>query len=357
MGCDGGCFAGRQELVKQKKPEARADTRALNMARWRTCALTGDALEEPIVACELGSLFNKAALIQAMLEKKMPAALSHIVRRSDLIDLHLTPNPAARAAVADASASAADSEMPWPFVCPITGHEANGTHRFVALRRCGHAISEAGLRGVASAARAVCPVCQREFCDDDVITLNGTAEDVALLRERMQRRKAAVQAARNARPAFATMPGTALPTQPAVRTAAAAATDTSAAAATNTSVASGAGTVVSARGIAGAHPAAGVGLRALPVRRPRNSDRPGVIDRDAAAVVDASIDATVGAVRRRLESERAVAIVPPHADPVVWKSLFARRDGRDRDGAPATAGEDTGDAKAANWRAMFGNAG
>lgn len=59
------------------------------LALWTTCRLSGEALCPPIVADELGSLFNKEALLQALLAKKLPRGLRHIQGLKSVIPLKL----------------------------------------------------------------------------------------------------------------------------------------------------------------------------------------------------------------------------------------------------------------------------
>ena len=51
-------------------------------AKWRHCALSSTPLREPVVACELGRLFRKEALLAALLAARdgtpLPAVAAHI---------------------------------------------------------------------------------------------------------------------------------------------------------------------------------------------------------------------------------------------------------------------------------------
>ena len=49
------------------------------MARWRHCAISSQRLRQPVVACGLGKLYNKEAVIEALLDRsKMPDDAAHI---------------------------------------------------------------------------------------------------------------------------------------------------------------------------------------------------------------------------------------------------------------------------------------
>ena len=89
MGNDGGSIPDRRDLVKTKAKAEQADKANQTRARWLYCALskvclvnvhnsTGHfpiycalqrPLEEPVVSCALGKLYNKDALIEYMLDK------------------------------------------------------------------------------------------------------------------------------------------------------------------------------------------------------------------------------------------------------------------------------------------------
>ena len=117
------------------------------LARWTTCQLSGERLAPPVVADELGALFNKDALLAALMAHSLPPALAHISSLRHLINLRLARNPNY---AGQSAASAADFQpgngAEW--ACPVTGLELNGRYRFVALRRSGHVVSEKALKEV-----------------------------------------------------------------------------------------------------------------------------------------------------------------------------------------------------------------
>lgn len=39
------------------------------MTRWTTCALSGQPLQPPVVACFLGNLYNKASVLEFLLAR------------------------------------------------------------------------------------------------------------------------------------------------------------------------------------------------------------------------------------------------------------------------------------------------
>lgn len=154
-------------------------------------------------------LYNKDAVLEALLSRS-PRLLElspHIRSRHDVIELHLTPNPAHAAATGTAVASgAAVAGAPLddgaaPHMCPVTHLEMSGYYGFCFLRSCGCVLSEKALREVPS---STCLRCEKPFVADDVIAINGTREEVDALRARMQARRARAKQAR--RPARAAAP-------------------------------------------------------------------------------------------------------------------------------------------------------
>jgi hypothetical protein len=118
----------------------------------------------------LGNLFNKEPLVEVLLHKRLPKALSHIRGLKDMIPIHLHPKP-----------DAADEEV--RFQCPVTGFEFNGKSQFLVLRGCGHVLSVKALKEVKTPG---CLVCHKEFEEADKMPINGTEEEVAVLRQRME---------------------------------------------------------------------------------------------------------------------------------------------------------------------------
>ncbi|CAG8795759.1 7543_t:CDS:2 [Dentiscutata erythropus] len=154
MGNDGGSIPKRIELVKEKQKEVRPDQNALKIAMWFFCALSKRPLQAPVVACALGKLYNKDAILEYLLNKSAygdgDVICSHITSIKDVKTLNLTPNPAFK----ESSASVAHFErgMVSKFICPISMKEMNGKLKFVYLDTCGCVFSEQTLKEVPSEA-------------------------------------------------------------------------------------------------------------------------------------------------------------------------------------------------------------
>lgn len=183
MGCDGGSIPRRDEMVKLKKKAEKIDPEAELAAKWRHCALSGEKLKKPVVACELGRLYNKESLLLALLDKpSLPEVAQHIRSLRDIVELQLTPNPAYKPHATAMAEATKDAE----FVCPISGLEMSGRHRFIYIRGCGCVISEKALKEAPS---ENCHKCGHKYLKEEVIVLNGSEEEVKALREAMAQRR------------------------------------------------------------------------------------------------------------------------------------------------------------------------
>lgn len=143
-GCDGGTTALQRKFMSQATTKLKDEARDLSdelRAKWEMCAASGAFLYEPIVCCELGYLYNKEAILKQMATKTAHANFKHVRRLKDLVTLQLTPNPDYDPS--KGSQTVLDwAAIPAKYVCPITTKPANGKCPFVAIRPCGHVLSE-----------------------------------------------------------------------------------------------------------------------------------------------------------------------------------------------------------------------
>ncbi|MBA0831002.1 hypothetical protein Goarm_015494 [Gossypium armourianum] len=144
-----------------KKPD-KVDPNEKRLGKWLNCALSYEPLREPCMIDKLGNIFNKGALVEALLGKKLPKEFRHIKGLKDMINIKLSMIPRKQS-------DAADGAM---FQCPLTGLEFNG--------------NAMALKEVKSSA---CLVCHKEFVESDKMVINGSEEEVAALRERMEEEK------------------------------------------------------------------------------------------------------------------------------------------------------------------------
>ncbi|KAG0613450.1 hypothetical protein M758_6G103500 [Ceratodon purpureus] len=184
-GGDGGATGAESRdcylnMYAEKKPD-KVDPNEIKLAKFTNCAMTSEPLKPPCVIDFLGNIYNKEAVVHALLTKSMPKRLGYIKGLKDLIPVHFTSIPGV-----DSNGENSGSK----FQCPVTGLEVNGKFKFVALRKCGHVLSARALKEVSSAS---CAVCYAPFAEVDKIPLNGSEEEVSILRERMEAEKAMIQ--------------------------------------------------------------------------------------------------------------------------------------------------------------------
>jgi hypothetical protein len=154
MGGDGGVIATQRAFARGvgKNEENKHDGKSVQndqTVRATSCALTNEPLQDPIVCCELGYLFNKEALITALLEKNLPEEFSHIRGLKDIKELKFqtilsTSSSSTTSSTSSSSSSATSSSS--LRVCPITQDEFNGHHGFFAIWTTGYVLSEKAIR-------------------------------------------------------------------------------------------------------------------------------------------------------------------------------------------------------------------
>ncbi|KAF4623681.1 hypothetical protein D9613_001398 [Agrocybe pediades] len=196
MGNDGGSIPDRRDLVRSKPKAEQADKANQTKAIWFFCALSKKRLQEPVVSCPLGKLYNKDAIIEYLLDKSAygdgERICGHIRGLKDVKQLNLTPNPAPVAS--DASPDSLDRAQ---FICPLTMKEMNGVQPFVYISTCGCVFSQAGLKTVSASespkekerasppegeedkfsdSLSLCPQCAKKYSKEDVIQLNPPPE-------------------------------------------------------------------------------------------------------------------------------------------------------------------------------------
>nr|AEE62670.1 unknown [Dendroctonus ponderosae] len=187
MGCDGGTIPRRDELVKTKKKPEQKDKVAERVALWRCCAISQQLLQEPVVMCHLGKLYNKMALIESLLDRRsLPAKFKHIKSLRDVKDLQLTKNLESKGDE-DKKEGTVDHRGS-PYICPVLKLEMSGQFRFVAIWSCGCVFSE---RAYKELAIKFCHKCNKSFIHEDVVILNTSSEeDLVLMQTRMAMRQA-----------------------------------------------------------------------------------------------------------------------------------------------------------------------
>ncbi|KAK4374835.1 hypothetical protein RND71_005512 [Anisodus tanguticus] len=183
-GGDGGATGAESrdcylKMYAEKKPD-KIDPNEVRLTRWLNCALSNEPLRHPVVVDKLGNLFNKEALVEALLKKRVPKQFGYIKGLKDMILVELSVIPGKE------DRGLGDGEVTG-FQCAVTGLEFNGKYKFFALKGCGHVLSAKALKEVKSSG---CLVCHKEIVESDKIVINGSEEEVAALRERMEEERA-----------------------------------------------------------------------------------------------------------------------------------------------------------------------
>jgi hypothetical protein len=195
MGCDGGTIPTRDELVKLKKKPEQKDKDSSRLYRWQHCAITQEPLKKPVVACEMGRLYNKEAVIELLLNKsaERSARNEHLEKLKDVVELDLSDNPAYEADRASVGDGMYVDKLVAPWICTVTGLEMNGRFKFVFAWTSGKVVSERAVK-----------ILQKDegeadkFKEEDIIILNPEGDDLDLMHAKMVARRARIKAEKKA---------------------------------------------------------------------------------------------------------------------------------------------------------------
>eukprot|EP01083_Nonionella_stella_P023691 65560_1 len=188
MGGDGGSIPGRDVLAKTKKAKKTAAQVTFGRSRllnWTHCALTKQILQPPICCDDLGNLYNKVSVIEAMIHKTLPKPLSYIKKiKKDLIDCNITLRDNTR------SINVNDEKNGGIFQCPISGLIGNGKYPFVCLRKCGCIVSQRALANVKGKQCLICGQSLSKTINEYTrIPINTSNENKEKLFKMMMQRK------------------------------------------------------------------------------------------------------------------------------------------------------------------------
>ncbi|KAK1936423.1 hypothetical protein X943_003361 [Babesia divergens] len=170
MGGDGGSIPGRTDLVRtsgytfarnlggmgyspntqMRAADEHMSSSEIKELRWQTCSLTQAPLSLPIVACRLGLLYNKEAVIKYILAKKAVVSMQHTKNLKDFKDVKFMVDPSTKR-----------------FICPLTRTEFGATNRGILIWKCGCCVSEKAFKELikhkVSQRTTFCPNCNEEF--------------------------------------------------------------------------------------------------------------------------------------------------------------------------------------------------
>jgi hypothetical protein len=165
------------------KKHAKVNPEEERLARWTNCNLSGLPLQPPCVCDPLGFLYNKEALVSALLAKTLPHSLSYITGLKSLTDVKLEMAPT-------------DGSSKVRFTCPVTGLEANGKVKFVVIRTSGHVFSDKAVRELKS---IVEEMVGGPWSPDDDMVLNPSGEEVQWKRNALLAQIAAEKAVKKSK--------------------------------------------------------------------------------------------------------------------------------------------------------------
>jgi len=196
MGCDGGTIPTRDELVKLKKKPEQRDKDGHRMYKWQHCAITQERLRKPVVACELGRLYNKESVIELLLNKdrtNAPANTEHMEKLKDVVELQLIDNPAFDASKHAVGDGLYNDALISPWICPVTGLEMNGRFKFVFGFINGKVVAERALKVLQKD-----PTEAKYYKEEDIVTVNPEEEELDYMNSKMISRRARVKALKKA---------------------------------------------------------------------------------------------------------------------------------------------------------------
>ncbi|CAE8637075.1 unnamed protein product [Polarella glacialis] len=145
--------------------------------RMTSCYLSQEALKEPIVADKLGNLYNKEAVIGALLNRSIPEALGHLRGLKDVKQCVITW-----------AEHENEEDKRSGMVCPVSREDLDtGSARAVVIWTTGAVISAKCLKEMKL---KDCPVTGKPFDQEkDVIPIAPEGEELAKLKEKLPVRK------------------------------------------------------------------------------------------------------------------------------------------------------------------------
>lgn len=143
MGNDGGSFAHREEMVKQKKKEIKIDNKIQAKLKAKQCKVSEKALKQPIATCRLGNLYNYEDILKSIATKNVPEDLKYIKKcKEDLRVLKIKESKGSEFLIE----------------CPMSQIQYNGITPFVTIWKCGCVFSKKVLQKDNH-----CPVCGEAY--------------------------------------------------------------------------------------------------------------------------------------------------------------------------------------------------
>jgi hypothetical protein len=169
MGNDGGSIPTRRELVKEaaRNPTtAQLKETALEQQTylWSTDPISREPLSSPVVSDAAGKLFNKATILEFLVESKRKEDAERelggrVTGLRDVVEVKFTVDDAEK-----------EKEV---WVCPVTGDRLGPGSKGVYIVPCGHAFSGSAIKEVTSGTEGErkCLTCEAPYAENDVIPI------------------------------------------------------------------------------------------------------------------------------------------------------------------------------------------
>lgn len=143
MGGDGGSIVGRDCQVKQKKkPIQTVSEQDVKNMQIRTCSASNEPLHKPILCDQIGRLYNKQAIQEYQLNKKIREDLKHITSLNDLIECKVI--------------FGSNSNT---IICPVLDIPYTSSNLFIVMRDCGCVLSQKSFQQFYDTKKPQCIVC------------------------------------------------------------------------------------------------------------------------------------------------------------------------------------------------------
>ncbi|KAL9099649.1 MAG: hypothetical protein Q9163_004876 [Psora crenata] len=172
MGNDGGSIPTRRELVKEgAKDLTTTQVKEIQTEQqehyWTTCALSYEPLSQPVVSDGLGTLYNKAAVLDHLLsiaqeetskdtlEAKGEAFKDRLRSLKDVVEVKF-----------ETGNGPTTASTKW--VCPITNKVLGPGTKAIYIVPCGHAFAESVVKEVQG---ETCLQCDQPYTQNNVISI------------------------------------------------------------------------------------------------------------------------------------------------------------------------------------------
>jgi hypothetical protein len=175
--------------VNPNEEQDRQNIKENQRIRTKICSVSNKPLVEPIVACELGNLFNKEDILTELINKTLNSNFNHIRGLKDLKTLIFHHTSSSSSSTSDSASSTSNNNTDnCKYSCPVTGDAFNGIVPFIFIWSSGYVLSERAIRelGIESLQGEYGP-----FNAIDIIKINPNIDsnDYNILKSNMEIRR------------------------------------------------------------------------------------------------------------------------------------------------------------------------